>query len=765
MASASLKNTAAAGQPGSVKQNRWLRRRGRKLSQERRGELRNAAIFLALIILPGAALAYLSWRAIENEKWLARERLQESYRQFDYLAARAIDEELKKTEKAWVTDLRELSKTQGKSLEAASLDEFVARQPLVAACFLLMAPDKVIYPPGVRLTEGAGAARRWEQDAYVHEHELFEKMVARGEELEYRQFDLEGAAATYRQLHARLENPRLRAVAESHVGRALMKKGDYAAALEVFERLLQAYPEERDLNGLYLRLLAQYQIAAALENQGRDAEAVQALLRLYRDLLERSDAVNAVQYSYFVEQIRNLAVRVLSSARLPEAGAYQAELHALAEQNKKRLSQKYFLQLLERKLNKMVIERKQYTARFRYVSDEADNEPYLLAYRPLPDEHGGYVTGLLGVQIDLAGLRSQLFPAILSRLKVGEGVALAILNEKGDYVIGTERVPAPPLAVQALSAPFDFWQVAVYVKDEPRAPGLNLRALLPFWFVTLLLASILSGAVIFFGRARRAARLAQLKSDFVSNVSHELRTPLASIKMMAELLATPAMIKPEGPASARGRAAQYLGVIQRECDRLTRLVENVLDFARLERGAKEYRFEYEDPVAVIRLALESFRPHAEAQGFTLTADCEEDLPELYLDADAIVQVLLNLLGNAVKYSAERKEIHVRLFRSARRVAVAVADRGIGIPAAEIPKIFREFYRVDQRLNARQQGGMGLGLTLARQIVAAHGGTIEVQSEVGVGSTFTFYLPIPREAAPGPAQAEISAPAEAPGQHN
>jgi signal transduction histidine kinase len=144
-------------------------------------------------------------------------------------------------------------------------------------------------------------------------------------------------------------------------------------------------------------------------------------------------------------------------------------------------------------------------------------------------------------------------------------------------------------------------------------------------------------------------------------------------------------------------------------------------------------------------------------------DIVEPLPEIRLDADAMAQVVLNLLSNAVKYSDAVKEIRVQAYREGSHVVMAVTDRGMGIYAAEIPKIFDDFYRVDQRLNAPQQGGMGLGLTLARHIVHAHGGSISVHSDVGKGSTFSVALPIPAvdtppgksmPAAPGNAQSAV-----------
>ena len=215
--------------------------------------------------------------------------------------------------------------------------------------------------------------------------------------------------------------------------------------------------------------------------------------------------------------------------------------------------------------------------------------------------------------------------------------------------------------------------------------------------------------------------------------------------------------------SSKAPAEQYLSVIRRECDRLSRLIENLLDFAKIERGVKQYHFDYEDLTIVLCMAVESFRPHAEAQGFRLDIDIVEPLPEIRLDADAMAQVVLNLLSNAVKYSDDVKEIRVQAYRHGSHVVIAVTDRGIGIDAAEIPKIFDDFYRVDQRLNTPKQGGMGLGLTLVRHMVQAHGGSISVRSEVGKGSTFSVMLPIPAEdmatvktlsAVPGDAQSTV-----------
>lgn len=703
-------------------------------------------VFLGLILIPSGLLGYFSWRAIENEKLLSQERLKESYVQFARLAAREIDDELEDVEKRWSSTVKRIIDKDERIPAPEELDELTQTEPLIAACYLLTAPGKVAYPPDLSLREAGSSSEQapMESELFHREHELFNRLVTRGEELEYLSYDLKGAITTYREIAAQVTSPQLRAMAESYVGRALMKQGEWTEALTTFQDLLVKYPEMRDLNKMYLRFPAQYQIAVALDNLERDQEAVETLFRFNQDLLERSDVISPLQYSFFLDQIRNLAPRLLASPELSASQSYQAELEALAEQSKKHIREKYFLQLLDRKLYEMVIARKEYKAKFRYVSEEADGDPFLLAYRALPDPSGIYTTGLLGLQINLEQLRQKLFPTILRNLKSSDQVTLAILNESGDYVIGTARSTEPPIAVRTLEEPFEFWQVAVYLSEAaPAAQRWDFRTTLSLWLISLLLLSILLGAYIFIRRARREAYLSQMKSTFVSNVSHELRTPLASIKMLAELLEMQlAGQSATASENFKARAENYLGIIRRECSRLGRLIENVLDFSKIERGIKQYSFEYEDPAAVVRMAVDSFRPHAEEQGFTLALDIAEPLPELRLDADAISQVILNLLSNAVKYSDAVKDIRVRAYQKNTNVVIEVSDRGIGIAAAELSKVFEDFYRADQRLNSQKQGGMGLGLTLARQIVRAHGGEISVRSEVGQGSTFTFTLPIP-----------------------
>ncbi|MCS7081488.1 MAG: HAMP domain-containing histidine kinase [Bacteroidetes bacterium] len=275
---------------------------------------------------------------------------------------------------------------------------------------------------------------------------------------------------------------------------------------------------------------------------------------------------------------------------------------------------------------------------------------------------------------------------------------------------------------------FSNWILEVRYRNRLAAEGLfrYVRVFIPA--LVLILALLLV-----YRMATREMELARLKADFVSNVSHELKTPLAKIRFFAEMLRL-------GRARTSERRTQYLQIIEQECERLTRLVDNVLDFARIERGHLRYDMQPVELRALLDQVLRTFGTLYQSRGYKLRAEWGPDLPAtIEADAGALTQALVNLIDNAVKYS-EPHEIRVRLERANGHVRISVHDQGIGIPKEQLPYIFRSFYRIETGL-AQRASGSGLGLAVVEHIVQAHRGRIEVESELGRGSTFTLVLPI------------------------
>ena len=258
-------------------------------------------------------------------------------------------------------------------------------------------------------------------------------------------------------------------------------------------------------------------------------------------------------------------------------------------------------------------------------------------------------------------------------------------------------------------------------------------------FMALGALSLLIGAGMIFAYRNVSSELAlaKLKSDFVSNVSHELRTPLALIRLYAETLEL-------GRISTAGKQQQYYEIIRKESERLTSLINNILDFSRIEAGKKEYSFRETDVADLVRSTLESYRFEIEQNGFEFEQKIDNNLPPLTVDREAIARSLLNLVNNAVKYSAGRKYLGVHLYRRDGNVNLEVEDHGIGIPVKEQHKIFEKFYRVGDPL-VHNTKGSGLGLSLVRHIVQAHGGHVAVESAPGHGSKFIIVLPVQNSA--------------------
>ena len=724
--------------PDSPKEPTGKRGRLRIRLPGRRSGTGTAMILLALVVLPSALLGYLSWRAIKNERSYSHERLRESYRQFTRLAAGQIDLHLQSLEARWTYKIEDILKTTHGAPTPADLEAHSGREPLIAGYYLLGAPNQTAYPR-VPIGDDRSSTRGTRTPQVGGEHDLFSRLAARGEELEYRGGNLAAAIDSYRSILDQVSSPQLRGMAESSIGRVQLKNGDPAGALATFRNMLVAFAEVRDLNRMYLRFLAQYQIAASLEALGRDREALETLLELNRDLLRRSDAINKAQYSYYCDLIQSLAPQLLAAPGLASQARYERTFRELREQSKKQLSDTYFLQLLDAELNETVIRGKRYNPGIRYLSANTEGEPFLLAFRALSDAQGVHTTGFLAVQVDLKQLRQDLAP-VLRSLQSGSEAAVTIVSSEGSDVIGIDVARGTPVAVQSLNSPFGFWNVAVSLRDVPgEIRRMDLRTTLWLWLVSLLLLSILAGAYLFILRAQRDARLSQAQTTFVSNVTHELRTPLTSISMFAELLEM-RFDDVAADSEFRTTCEQHVRIIRQECDRLSRLIDRVIDFSKAEQGVRHYRFEYHDLGEVVARIVESFRPHAEARGFRLVLSIEQQLPAARLDRDAISQVLLNLLSNAAEFSGDEREILVRVRNQNSAVGVEVSDRGIGIEPGEIHRVFDKFYTSRRRMDSRNPGGLGLGLSLAREIIRDHGGQIHVSSEVGQGSTFSFVLP-------------------------
>lgn len=316
---------------------------------------------------------------------------------------------------------------------------------------------------------------------------------------------------------------------------------------------------------------------------------------------------------------------------------------------------------------------------------------------------------------------------------------------------------------QRMFGPARFWVIQptrAFLEEQRRS--LTWQTLISVSLTLLAVATLLAAIWYLVRLARREVALAEVKANFVADVSHELKTPLATIRLFGETLQS-------GRVISEDKRQEYYAIITRETTRLTGLINNILDFARIDAGRNEYALRPSDIREPIRETYDSYSAQMDHSGFEHHLTMDEDLPPVNADSDAIAQILLNLMSNAVKYAGDDRFLSVEVTCDTRRgtkgVLISVHDRGIGVDPAERRHLFEGFYRArDQRV--REKSGTGLGLALVKQIVDAHGGHVYIESRLVKGTTFRVFLPAADAEPPAEdaAATDVAAPpiAEQPG---
>jgi two-component system phosphate regulon sensor histidine kinase PhoR len=317
------------------------------------------------------------------------------------------------------------------------------------------------------------------------------------------------------------------------------------------------------------------------------------------------------------------------------------------------------------------------------------------------------------------------------RIVAANAAAHGFLDRQPDSLMGRTVIEAfldaqvETIARTALDQGFSVGEVG---RADPTTRRLLVRAR----------RSSAGGAWLLLEDVSELRRLQQIRAEFIDNLSHELRTPLTTVSLLAETLTREAEAAADViPLKMRDR----IGKIEVETGHLVQMVSELLDLSRIESGGSIGTVDLLDLGQIASESIERLRLFADRQGVTLQVERHPPLPPVQGDEERIGQVFVNLLHNAVKFSPDGGDVTVTVRTDAARVVTSIADHGVGIPRAAQARIFERFYKVDRARVRGETGGTGLGLAIARHIIEQHGGTIWVESTEGLGSTFSFGLPI------------------------
>jgi two-component system phosphate regulon sensor histidine kinase PhoR len=633
-------------------------------------------MFFAITSILVSALAWMGWRLVEQDRMLARQRVEDRCEHAADLAAAALKENLTSIK----ARLSQLSDSTSSELQER-VDAFTMNFPEDSALLVYSKGSLEAFPAG-RLLFFPNAPRAPAVSGGV---------FASSDRLEFQEHKYLEAAANLSSL-VRSRDPAVRAEALARLGRCLWKAGRMKEALAAYRKLEGA--GSLYVAGLPAELVARESRLLILEQQeSKDAHGEASELRAA--LCAGRWRISRASFEFYMDE----TARILGSGtKLPSIGISAAAESILP-------------QLLARG-NESAAGRRIFWYR---------NQPLLLLWHGSGDRT---IVLALGPSYVNSNWLEPLKPTLLP---LQAEVTLSDIDGRLAAGSLTDGAPSSVRLTSATQLPWTLHAVSV----NPAEAGLGARRLILTGLLTLLLLVI--GGGYFIGRAAvREVAVAQLQSDFVASVSHELRTPVTAMRQLSELLAT-------GRVAGAQDRDEYHRALARESERLHRLVEGLLTFGRMEAGTASLHFELLDPAQFLRVVVDEFHSEGSESGHHVDLQIEDGIPQVHADREALACVLWNLLDNAVKYSPECPTIGAEVAREDAHVAFRVRDRGVGIPAEEQKKIFEKFVRGSSAGSSGIRG-VGVGLATAQLIVAAHHGNMRVESRPGEGSVFTVLLP-------------------------
>jgi signal transduction histidine kinase len=648
---------------------------------------KQVALFLVAVLLPVVVLVALTLQIVRQERELRQKRAADEHRRLVTEIGRDLTSYLDRITREEISTL------------TANPENLSRRDYLNPEVVLIGRIDdaRLVLPwePGPR---SAG-------QPHLESDSEFSRILHQAESAEFSSKDNSLAATRYQRAAAIAGAPVQEGYARLQRARALSKIKKERESLSEYAWVLALPPEVVDEYGVPLSL---YAVTPLLDAGSKYAESLE---RIGRQIGSKTWLSPAGAYL-----MKDLLEKIIASA--PEAAGASVRAGA-EEQLGKTLAS---LQIVEQALSL-----KEDFARLGLEPLPGPNrnrdeplwvtygqKPWLVGRTPLLAEGGHF---LLAVD----------FQALSSAFSAETELPA---NSAAGFKLMTGLSPEGA----SLGPPFQGVSV-VFGPDAGEAFSKqgSLQRLFYFLALAVVVSVTLFGAYLLWRDVRREVQMAEMRSQFVSSVSHELKTPLTAIRMFAETLRL-------GRFKDSDAQTEYLDTIVNESERLTRLLNNVLDFSKIEQGNRIYHPVPASLAEIVRTAARAMEYPLKQQGFDLDLRLDEELPQVRVDRDAIEQAVLNLLSNAMKYSGPSRTIGLVTRREGDRAVIEVTDRGVGIDPKEQARIFEKFYRVTTREN-QSLPGTGLGLSLVAHIAKAHGGSVGVESSPGQGSTFSIVLPL------------------------
>jgi signal transduction histidine kinase len=694
-------------------------------------------LFLIGIGIPCLLLGYLAFRGIQNDQALLEKERLNDHRKILELVNRSVEDNILKVEQIFLLMFGKNQDIYQPGL-IHSIDSLKKQNPLVEEVFISENYEKILFPSAKLLFLPDGTSYSLSSPSRTS---VPARKVPNGQQLEFQQKKYQQALASYQMDFKQTSDPQIKGELLSSIARVQKKSALLDDAIKTYNVIARDYSTIQTEGGVPLGLAACSEISSLSMATGDTLAALKTLIDLFNDLVERKWTLERAQYDFFITQLNESVNKIFSLTRLTEpVHLYQNAFTVLKadEQNKRKITERLLAFQensgadLKAKNTPDMDESKNSARRFTLEAGEHTYLVSLLGQYTRNENRGNEIRGLL---LNADYLRDSILYQVLKSNVNSEITSWIVKGRDEKTILESENFPSGSVTVRSnFEGGYPPWSVELYQKDSDIFETFLFSRRGIYFLAFILLAGILLFGLILTNRTiAHELELSKMKSDFVSTISHEFKSPLSSIRQLAEMLQS-------GRVPSEVRRQEYYDVLVEQSERLSLLIDNILDFAKLEEGRKKFDFQMINIGELLKDLVSVIQDQVRHKDFVIQLEIEKPLPVIHADKESITQVITNLIDNAIKYSGESKKVIISASEQNRYLVIKVKDFGIGIRKEEIDKIFERFYRGGDELT-RTVKGSGLGLTLVKQIVEAHRGKISVESSSGKGSTFTVMIPL------------------------
>ncbi len=689
--------------------------------------------------MPSLLLGYLAFRGVQNDQALLEKARLDDHRKMAEQIIGLVDAKIGALEQAFSEAIKDSQGAPDKDL-AERLESLVAENPLVDQAFQFQDFETITFLP-TKLLYVADGHRP--SVSFPSRSSSLAQSVQVAERWEFQQRNYPRALVSYHQAIEQAVSQEVKGEVLLAVARVQKKSALFKEAISTYEKIAADFSRVTFSDGIPLGLAARLELGSLLWENGEYSRALESFIGVYRSLVHPEWVLEKSSYEFHARRVKTTISDIFSK---PPAGfelqPYKSDFQSLEEEEREQRErteralafEENAAADLEAKLTGLAVESGDSATR---LSLDIGKHAYLVSILGPTDLSQDKSGGAWGIIVDADRLREDVLSPALHQYASSKDTAWVVKGRDGAPVMTSENPPTGTISIRTnFISNFPDWSLELY-QPPPRLLSTFLisRQGIYFYMFLLIAGILIFGLILTIRSVARELELAKLKSDFVSTISHEFKSPLTSIRQLAEMLHS-------GRVPSEERRRQYYDVLLEQSERLSLLTENILNLARIEEGRKEFVLEKTDISALLKEIVLSIQDRVRHEGFAIELAVSGALPMITVDRDAMAQAVTNIVDNAVKYSGQSRRIIVSGSIEGAFLTIAVKDFGIGIRKEDLERVFERFFRGGDELT-RTVKGSGLGLTLVREIVEAHQGSVQAESEPGKGSTFIIKLPLPK----------------------